>query len=237
MKKQLSVIIPAYNEERHIARTLEEVAGYLKKKGYAFEIIVVNDGSKDGTAQAVLALDGVHPQVRLLHRSVNLGKGETVKEGIRHAAYPYCLFMDADNATSIAEWDRFEPLFEKGARVVVASRHLPDSKIVHPQPRIRRVFGAGYRFLSRVLFGLQSSDFNCGFKAYETALAKSVYERVRMRDWTFDTEVFCILKREGVAIEEVPVRWEHRDKPTPNIKPIAAALRTLASLLQLKTRY
>ena len=236
MEKKLSVIIPAYNEEDRIRATIGEVAGYLSGRGYEFEIIVVDDGSTDGTAREVLSLDGAHPQVRFFHRPQNLGKGETVKEGIGYARLPLCLFMDADNATRIEEWDKFEKEFEKGARVVVASRHLAGSRIVHPQPAIRRYLGAGYRAICRAFFGLRVSDFNCGFKAYETGVAKAVYQKVAMRDWSFDTEVFCLLKRERVAVSEVPVQWEHREKKS-NLKPVVTAFKTLRSIIALKIRY
>ena len=175
MEKKLSIVIPAYNEEEHIAATLTEVAGCLRKKGYEFEILVIDDGSKDQTARIVLSLDRQFPEIRLVHRALNLGKGETVKEGIRYARYPYCLFMDADNSTSIVEWEKFEKFFEKGARAVIASRHLKESDVVYPQPWVWRFLGSGYRGLCRVAFGLRQSDLNCGFKAYETELAKSVY--------------------------------------------------------------
>lgn len=236
MQKQLSVIIPAYNEEKHIQNTLREVADYFSQRGYEFEIIIVNDGSTDDTAQAVLSLDGIFPQIKMIHRSKNLGKGETVKEGIRQARYPYCLFMDADSSTSIQEWEKFEEAFSKGARVVIGSRHLSGSRIVHPQPWIRRFLGSGYRILCRRLFGLRISDFNCGFKAYETSLAKSIYEQVIVADWTFDAEVFCLLKRADASIVEVPVSWEHRDKNS-SIRPIRTALKTLKSIIRLKSRY
>lgn len=236
MNKQLSIIIPAYNEEDHIVQTLTQAAEFLRSKGYEYEIITVNDGSTDRTAEMVSSLDKVYPEIKCLNRSENRGKGETVKEGISHARFPTCLFMDADSSTSILEWNKFEALFEKGNQVVIGSRHLPDSEIVHHQPRIRRFLGAGYRFICRKLFGLNVSDFNCGFKAYETALAKSVYSEVQMKDWSFDTEVFCLLKKRGVSVAEVPVKWEHRDKPS-NLKPIQTALKTIKSIFKLKTHY
>lgn len=236
MKKELSVVVPAYNEEKAIEETLRETADYLSKKGYAFEILVVNDGSTDRTPQIVRDLAKPHPQIRLIEQPKNMGKGDAVKEGIRHARYPVTLFMDADNATSIREWDKFEAQFQNGAKVVIASRHLRGSNIVHPQPWIRRFLGGGYRTICRMLFGLTASDFNCGFKAYETPIAKTVYSEVQMRDWAFDTEVFCLLKRQGVDAAEVPVRWEHKEKVS-NLKPVGTAFKTLKSLFALKQRY
>ena len=236
MNKELSVIIPAYNEETHIANTLKEVSEYLRLHEYTYEILVINDGSRDGTAGAVRAAAANDPSIQFIHRDKNLGKGQTVREGVEYARFPICLFMDADNSTSIKEWGKFERCFEKGYTVVTASRHLPESEIVCPQPWSRRFLGAGYRFLSRLLFELTISDFNCGFKAYETGLAKKIYSEVKMCDWTFDVEVFCLLKKSQCRIAEVPVHWEHRDKKG-GIVPLSTSLRSLKSLLKLKLRF
>lgn len=238
MKKELSVIIPAFNESERISGTLGEVADYLDRRGYRYEIIVVNDGSSDETAERVRAAALEHPAIRLIDRRENFGKGRTVKEGIAEARYLYCLMMDADNSTSISEWEKFERRFDEGHRVVIASRHLEGSRIAHPQPWARRVLGAGYRVLCRALFGLECSDFNCGFKAYETPIAQEAYEATRMTDWTFDVEVFCLLKERGIAFAEVPVRWTHEQKMHESSRwaPFRTAFKTLASLRALRSR-
>ena len=235
MKKELSVIIPAFNEEGKIAETLDQVAGYLDERGYLYEVIVVNDGSGDATAERVKAAAQKHPAIRLIDRRENFGKGRTVKEGIAEARYAYCLMMDADNSTSIREWDAFEKRFNEGHRVVIASRHLPDSRILHPQPWLRRTLGSGYRIFCRAWFGLKCSDFNCGFKAYETAVAKDVYDETRMRDWTFDVEVFCLLKKRGISFAEAPVAWSHEPKASEASwwAPIRTAFRTSTGILAL----
>ena len=236
MKKELSVVIPAYNEEEQIESTVESVTAYFRRKGYKFELLIVNDGSTDSTLERVRGLEKRLPEVRVVDLGKNYGKGYAVKEGMAHAHFAYSLFMDADNATSIREWDKFETFLESGARAVIASRRLPASKIVHPQPMVRRFLGGGYRKLSRSLFGLNVSDLNCGFKAYETALAKKIYSQVRLLDWAFDTEVFCLLKKEGVRIDEVPVTWEHREKKS-NLAPFRVGFLTLGSLWRLKRSY
>ena len=236
MKKELSVVIPAYNEEEQIESTVESVTAYFRRKGYKFELLIVNDGSTDSTLERVRGLEKRLPEVRVVDLGKNYGKGYAVKEGMAHTHFAYSLFMDADNATSIREWDKFETFLESGARAVIASRRLPASKIVHAQPMVRRLLGGGYRNLSRSLFGLDVSDLNCGFKAYETALAKKIYSQVRLLDWAFDTEVFCLLKKEGVQIDEVPVTWEHREKKS-NLAPFRAGFLTLGSLWRLKRSY
>lgn len=233
---ELSVVIPAFNEEERIAGTVKEVAGFLRGRGTRFEIVVVNDGSTDGTARVLEETARGCPELRVCAQGANAGKGEAVKRGIREARFTRCLFMDADNSTSISEWPEFERRFERGAKAVVASRHLAGSRIEHPQPFLRRFLGAGYRCLVRALFGLRASDFNCGFKAYETELARRVYADVRMKGWTFDAEAFCLLKRERVFPDEVPVRWVHHDK-REGISPLRDAVISLVGLIRLKRRF
>lgn len=225
--------MPAYNEEKAILETLREIARYLIDRAYQFEILVVNDGSADSTAERVRQAASEFPQIRLIDKTPNAGKGEAVKEGIRHASMAYSLFIDADNSTRIAEWEKFERAFDGGAKVVAASRRLRDSNVVYPQPFLRRFLGGGYRVICRSLFGLSVRDFNCGFKAYETPIAKAVYSKVRMNDWTFDLEVFCLLKDEGISVVEVPVRWEHKEKKS-NLKPVRTALRSLRSIGEIR---
>ncbi len=232
MKRELSVIVPAYNEEVKIRETILEVAGFFKERGYAFEILVVDDGSTDRTAREVDFAAKIFPQIKIILLSPNRGKGEAVKAGIAQAQYAHCLFMDADNSTRINEWVHFEPAFDSGAQAVIASRRVPGARIIHPQPFMRRVLGGGYRVLCRRLFGLPWRDFNCGFKAYDTAVAKKIYPKATMKDWTFDVEILCLLRKQGYKVAEVPVTWSHEQK-TGGIRPIQTALASIRSLSQI----
>lgn len=233
MNRELSVIIPMYNEALKIQQTIATTAKVLLEKGYLFEILVINDGSKDESPGRAGQMSLQYPQVRVFNNQINLGKGKAVKEGMVYAKYATVLFMDADNSTSMGEWDKFEQEFENGARVVIASRHLPESRILRPQPWARRVFGAGYRWLCRQWFGVTVSDINCGFKAFETALAKEVFAAVEMNDWTFDLEVLCRLKQMDVEVREVPVAWTHEDKFS-HAKLFPTIRKTLRSLLKIR---
>jgi glycosyltransferase involved in cell wall biosynthesis len=233
MNKELSVIIPAYNEEKLIAGTLEEVAAYFMDRGYQFEVLVMNDGSRDRTAEIVRQVSKRFPQVKLIDRKENRGKGQTLREGFALARFRWSLFMDADNSVSIHEWAVFEEKLAQGDKAVIASRHLPGSKIIVPQPLGRRIFGMGYRVLCRILFGLKASDFNCGFKAYETQTAKLIYGETIMNDWTFDTDVFCRMKRHAIQFSEVPVTWRHFDK-TSHKGLLATAQGSFLSVMRLK---
>lgn len=236
MANELSVIIPAYNEEKSISGTLTQVYEYLSAKKYRFEIIVVNDGSMDQTKQKVDEFLQSRKEVRLIDLRQNGGKGTALKKGMATVHHRLVLFMDADNATKISEWDKFERYFNEGVQVVVGSRHLPGARIIYPQPWFRRFMGAGYRILSRFLFGLHVSDFNCGFKAYQTDIAQRIYSQLIMTDWTFDIEVFCLLRKEGIAVSEVPVSWSHVDK-TSHKRVLSIAFKSFFSLLRLKRKF
>ena len=138
----LSLVIPMYNEARKIQQTVSTAAKVLEGAGYQFEILIINDGSTDDSPGRAGQMTLQFPQVRIYNSQINLGKGKAVKEGMTYAKYPTVLFMDADNSTSMGEWEKFEKEFDGGARVVIASRHLPDSKILRPQPLGRQLFGA-----------------------------------------------------------------------------------------------
>ena len=233
MKIDLSVIVPAYNEEKHIERTVRKAVEFLRENCYSFEVLVIDDGSSDGTLQKSEALRGDYPELKVLRHAINQGKGEAVKTGILQAARVYCLLMDADNSTDISELLKLQEKVTKECPVVVATRYSPGSHIVHPQPLLRRWLGTGYRFLCRFLFKIRGSDFNCGFKIYRTDIAKEVFAKVKMKDWSYDVEVFCRLKCMGVSVAEVPVEWTHFDKPS-HASPFVTAYRTFHSLWILK---
>lgn len=235
-ERSLSIVIPAYNEAETIEETLREALDYFEDKDFLFEMVVVDDGSSDATKKIVTSLGKLYPQIRLIPHEKNLGKGQSIKDGIQAAKYSLCLCMDADNSFPVQDWEKFEERLREGSQVVIGSRHLPDSQIDCPQPYLRRLLGAGYRALCRSLLGLRVSDINCGFKAYRTDIAKKIYSQIRSKDWTFDAEALFLLNRVGIILDEVPVRCRHRDKKI-RISPLITALRTLKSLLRLKAYY
>lgn len=228
----LTIIIPAYNEERTIQGTLKEIAGYLAKRAFSYEVAVIDDGSTDKTYDNAQACSKLFSNFKVLKNNANTGKGYSVKRGILSAQGKYVLFMDADNSTSVYEFDKFLPYLKEGYDVVIASRRLKDSMVEEPQPLIRAKMGQFYIFLSRAFLGLNISDFNCGFKAYPNKAAKFLCERQEMDDWSFDTELLFIAKKHGLKIKEVPVRWVH--KSGSKVKPVRDGIRSFLSVIKIK---
>lgn len=228
----LTIIIPAYNEEKTIRGTLFEIAEYLKHKEFSSEVMVVDDGSNDSTAECARSTSGMFANFRLLSYGGNRGKGYAVKSGMSAAKGKYALFMDADNSTSISELDKFLPYFKEGYDVVIASRRLRESLVEEKQPFLRAKMGRFYILLSKISLGLDLSDFNCGFKIYNVNNAGFIFRLQRMDDWSFDVELLFLANKYGLKIKEVPVRWVH--KSGSKVKPFSDAVKSFFSLVKIK---
>lgn len=228
----VSVVIPAFNEEKNIYSTLEEIGRYFKDRGHSHEVIVVDDGSLDNTCQHAQSASIFFNSFQLIKNAENKGKGNAVKKGVNAARGEYVLFMDADNSTSIYELDKFLPYLKEGYDIVMASRRLKDSMVDQAQPFMRAAMGMVYIILSRLILGIKFSDFNCGFKAYSNKKAKFLFSKQRMDDWSFDTEILFIAVKNGFKIKEAPVRWVH--KSTSKVKPIRDGIKSFVSLVKIK---
>lgn len=231
-EKFLSVVIPAYNEEDNIACTLSEISEFLKEKGFTYEVLVVDDGSRDKTVAKAREIGKKIADFNVVESKPNRGKGYVVKEGMRLAQGKYLMFMDADNATSIHELDKFLPYLQEGYDAVIGSRRLKDSEIVVPESALRIFMGNVYIILSRVLIGGRVTDYNCGFKAYKREAAIKIFSKQKMNDWSFDTELIFLLNKFNMKIKEIPVRWEH--KADSKVKPFIAGLESFISLLKIR---
>ncbi len=198
----LSVIIPAYNEEKRIARTLLSVGEYLRKQSYDYEILVVNDGSKDKTAEIVLRLKNQIANLKLIDNKENHGKGWAVRQGMLSAQGEVRLFMDADNSTNIDQIVKFLPYFQEGYDTVVAKRI-----VVVKQPWIRELLGWVFRLIVHVLVPLGVSDSQAGFKAFSKKSAEAVFAKQTIFRWAFDVEILAIVKKMSFKVKEVPIVW------------------------------
>jgi len=203
----LSIVIPTYNKEERIAASLEAVAAYLAGKPYAAEVVVVDDGSTDGTSRAARAALAGRLPVKVIRRERNLGKGASVKEGVLAAAGEIILFCDDDMSTPIAELDKAVAALEAGDDVVIGSRALADCEIRVRQRRPREWMGKTFNLLVR-LFVLEGyRDTQCGFKAFRRAAATDVFSRLRTPGFGFDVEVLVLCRELGYLVAEIPVAW------------------------------
>lgn len=228
----LSIIIPAYNEANNIKNTLSEIRDYIKSRAFDCELIIVDDGSTDDTYELALSGSSFFANFRVLKNENNKGKGYSVKRGILSAKGEHVLFMDADNSTSIYEFDKFLPYLKEGYDAVIASRRLEDSIVEEPQPLIRAKMGQFYIFLAKIILGLNMSDFNCGFKVFLARRARFMFELQKMDDWSFDVEILFLINKYGLRIKEVPVRWIH--KSGSKVRPVKDAIRSFLSVIKIK---
>ena len=206
---ELSLIIPAFNEAQRIGPTLRRAHRVLAARPASFEIIVVDDGSTDGTVALVAALAGELPGLRVLCSPANRGKGHAVRRGMLAATGRTRLFCDADGSTPIEELDPLLRALAAGADIAIGSRYLAGSRVTRPQPWFRRVWSRLVnRVVQRVLLpGV--ADTHCGFKAFTAAAAAHTFAACTVDGWSFDLEVLARARAQGLRIREVPVRWEN----------------------------
>lgn len=233
-KIHLSIIIPAYNEEKRIKNTILDVSRYLSKQNYDSEIIVVNDGSKDGTATAVKEVLPTMSNLRLIDNEINKGKGGVVKQGMLEAKGAYRLFMDADNAIKITHLDEFWPYLKEGYDILIGSIEIGGSKSKESYEGFskiyRNVLGKMSKYLIRALTVWEIHDTQRAFKLFPAEIAKEIFSRQTIMRWGFDIEVLVIAKKLGYKIKELPVTWEN----PPGRVTFSAYLKTLIELFQIK---
>ena len=206
-KPYLSVVIPAYNESRRIPLTLIDIDKHLSTVNYSYEIIVVNDGSTDDTAQVVERFMKMIPNLRLVGYDKNIGKGNAVRVGMLEAKGKYRLFMDADNSTSVDQFENMIKYFEEGYDVVICSRSHKESKLTPAQGGLRSLLGKGGNLFIQILVLPGIWDTQCGFKAFSDTAAEKVFKLQRISGWGFDVEILALAKRFGYKIKQIPVVW------------------------------
>ena len=204
----LSVIIPCYHEGGVIERNLVEIDRYLGEKKITYEILVIIDGSPDGTADMVRKYQPEVRNLRLMENPENRGKGYTVRQGLLQATGDLRLFLDADGSTSIAHLETFLPEFAKGYEVVIGSRRLQGAHIQVHQPKYREIMGNVGNWLIRLVLGLWDyRDTQCGFKMLTAKAAQELASRMVVDRFGFDFELIALAQRAGLATKQLPVRW------------------------------
>ena len=227
----LSVIIPAYNEERRIGKTLAGMRKFLDEQAYPYEVLVIDDGSTDATRQIADTIARDWSQLKLLSNSVNRGKGAVVRQGVLSAQGQYILFSDADNATPIEQVNKLLQHISQYP-VVIGSRHCPGAKIHIPQAKHRMILSRLSNLLIRWLAVPGIYDTQCGFKLFQRLPAREIFERVTIDRFGFDFEALAIARHLGYPFKEVGVDW-YNDGAS-KVRAGRDALRTLHDLLKVK---
>lgn len=221
---KLSVVVPAYNEEKRIPKTLREINNYLSRQSYESEIVVVSDGSKDNTAEVANGLRAEIPNLKVIDNKENHGKGFVTRQGLAAAAGDFRLFTDADNSTSVDQVEKMWPEFEKGFDVIIGSRDIKGAVKDPPQPWIRNIIlGEGFKLFRKIVIGLWGiQDTQCGFKCFRKNVCEKVLPKCRVDRFAFDPEILVLARKSGYKIKEVPVIWKNdldsKVKPSSMIK-------------------
>lgn len=208
----LSIIVPAYNESERLPKTLRRFQEYLSKQAYNYEILVVNDGSKDNTADVVRPMEKEIKNLRFIDRKKNCGKGYTVMEGMLAAQGKIRLFTDADNATDISHFDKMRPLFDKNYEVVICSRDSKDAPGAHQavsQPWWKRTLGNMGNLYIQWMAVRGIWDTQCGFKAFRDFAAKRIFKQLKTYRWAFDVEILAIARKLDYKIGIIPADWKN----------------------------
>jgi dolichyl-phosphate beta-glucosyltransferase len=207
---ELSVIIPAYNEEKRITPTIESVFAYLSAHNISHEIIVVMDGSKDRTPEVLASLHARIPTMRAMDHKTNHGKGFAVRRGMLQATGRVCLFMDADNSTTIDNIEKMIPCLAEGYDVVIASIGVPGHQIAEgSEPGWRRLFGRMGNLFIRILAVPGIRDTQRGFKVFSAQATQDIFSHAQIDRFGFDIEVLALAQRFGYKIKELPINWQN----------------------------
>ncbi len=212
MSVELSIVIPAYNEAGRLPATLAAITAYFTRQARVVEVIVVDDGSTDGTGELPLPAPGAAPQLtwRMLRNPGNRGKGFSVRRGMLEASGERLLFTDADLSAPISELPKLEAALELGADIAIGSRSRQELIQAH-QSRFRENAGRVFNRLVRLILGLPFVDTQCGFKLFNRAAARAVFTAQRIERWGFDPELLFLARRYGFRVQEVPVVWAHAE--------------------------
>jgi len=227
----LSIIVPAYNEESRLPLTLERLAAYIRRCGRETEVIVVDDGSKDGTAAIAQSFRAWLPSLRLVPNGVNRGKGYSVKHGMLEARGAIVLFTDADLAAPIEEADKlFRALGTHD--LAIGSRALDRSLIeVHESP-LREFAGIVFNRMVRLCLGLPFVDTQCGFKAFRRESCLVIFAQQRIERFGFDPELLFLARRHGLSAAEIPVRWAH--SPSTRVNMLRDSIKMFFEVFEIR---
>jgi glycosyltransferase involved in cell wall biosynthesis len=232
LESNLSIVLPAYNEGARIGATLERILTFAAQCGWNAEVIVVNDGSTDNTAELVRQKALQNPRLRLLENPGNRGKGYSVRNGMLQARGEILLFSDADLSSPIEEAPKLFAAIQQGTDVAIGSRWLRPELQTTRQPLRRQIFGRLFNLALRLILGLNFKDTQCGFKAFSRHAVDVVFPLQKIERWGFDAEILFLAETFALKVKEVPVLWAHRDGGS--IHPLRDGIRMLGEMLKIR---
>jgi dolichyl-phosphate beta-glucosyltransferase len=235
MPPELSIIIPAFNEGARLGRALKRIRDYFESRpngGAAIEILVVDDGSTDDTAQIARDWARERPSFRLISNGKNRGKGYSVRHGMLEACGRVAIFTDADLSSPIEESERLLNALAAGNDIAIGSRALDRSLIFGRQSRFREIAGMIFNTWVRILTGLPFQDTQCGFKAFVRERCLVIFEQQRIERFGFDPELLFLAERHGLRTAEIPVRWAH--DPGTKVHMLRDSLGMFADLIYIR---
>jgi len=227
-----SIVIPAFNESARLGATLESVLAYVHAQRWDAEVLVVNDGSRDDTAEIIQRFAAGNPIVHLIENPGNRGKGYSVRNGMVHAQGKVVLFSDADLSSPIEEAPKLFAALEAGADVAIGSRWLRAETQTQRQPLYRQLFGRIFNLLLRLTLGLQFADTQCGFKAFKRPAVDAIFPLQKIERWGFDPEILFLARKFGFKVTEVPVAWGHSGGT--RIHPLLDGSRMFQEMLRIR---
>jgi dolichyl-phosphate beta-glucosyltransferase len=232
---ELSVVIPVYNEAARVSKTLHAALNYLKSMKIPAEILIVDDGSQDQTLEVVggfMSQATDKCELRVLKHGINRGKGAAVRTGALEANGKIVLYMDADNATPLSEFEKFKPAFQKGVEVVIGSRAKDRKQVKIHQPFYREAMGRVFNLLVQTIATPGLWDTQCGFKAFSQKAARSIFSLQTIERFGFDVELLYIAKKRDFSILEVSVQWF--DDPASKVHVFRDSTRMLLDLFTIR---
>jgi glycosyltransferase involved in cell wall biosynthesis len=228
----LTIVIPAFNEERRLDATLNKLDAFLKAEDWNAEIIVVDDGSTDGTARLVTREMQQKPYLRLLQNHINRGKGFSLRRGVEAALGEIILLSDADLSVPIKEVHKLLNAIQRGADIAIGSRGVDAGGECLAAPLHRRLCSAGFKMVVRSVLGLRFEDTQCGFKAFKRKAARLIFSRQRIERWGFDPEVLMLADRFCFVVQEIGVEAVHDDRSRLNL--VSDSFQMLCEVLKVR---
>lgn len=238
MHYYLSIVIPIYNEQNRIEKTLNKIINYFLNKNLNIELILVNDGSNDNTKKILVAykkrLQDSNKRFNLLilNNSKNMGKGFAVRRGVLSSKGKYVLFTDADLSTPIKEIEQFFKFLADGYNITIGSRGLLDSKIITRQNKIRQSMGKLYNLLVRKFINLNYMDTQCGFKCFDRSAVDLIFPYLKVNDFSFDIEILYLAGKLKLKVKELPVSWSNSAES--RVRILEDSILMLINLVKLK---